>query len=98
MNDRLGTRFDHEIYQYIKAPVREVYSKVLQKTETNMVEMELSLNDIKERMLLSRDVKSGTGLILLPKGTTLNWRNIQALRRYYQLDPSETGIFVLVKR
>ncbi len=98
VNDKLGTRFDHEIYRYIEASAREVYSKVLQKTGTNMVEMELSVNDIKEGMLLSRDVKSGTGLTLLPKGTTLNSKNIQALRRYYQLDPSETGIFVLVKR
>ncbi|MBI5098878.1 MAG: response regulator [Nitrospirae bacterium] len=98
VKDKLGTRFDYEIYPYIEASVREVYSKVLQQTGTNMVEMELSVNDIKEGTLLSRDVKSGTGLILLPKGTILNWRNIQALRRYYQLDPSNTGIFVLVKR
>ncbi len=93
-----GKRFDPQISPFIEAPVRELYSKISLKTGTKMVEMELSINDIKEGLMLSRDVKSGTGLILLSKGTTLNWRNIQALRRYYQLDPSETGLFVLVPR
>jgi response regulator RpfG family c-di-GMP phosphodiesterase len=93
-----GKRFDPQISPFIEAPVREVYSKISLKTGTKMVEMELSVNDIKEGLLLSRDVKSGTGIILLSKGTTLKWKNIQALRRYYQLDPSETGIFVLVPR
>jgi response regulator RpfG family c-di-GMP phosphodiesterase len=93
-----GKRFDPQISPFIEVPVREVYSKISLKTGTKMVELELSVNDIKEGLLLSRDVKSGTGLILLSKGTILKWKNIQALRRYYQLDPSETGIFVLVPR
>jgi len=93
-----GKRFDPQISPFIEAPVREVYSKISLKTGTKMVEMELSVNDLKEGLLLSRDVKSGTGIILLSKGTTLKWKNIHALRRYYQLDPSETGIFVLVPR
>jgi len=94
----LGTRFDSHLYHFIETQTEEVYGRILLKNKSHMSEFELSVNDIKEGMLLSRDVKSGTGLILLPKGTTLNWKNIQALRRYYQLDPSETGIYVLVKR
>jgi len=94
----LGTRFDPHLYPFIKTQTEEVYGRILLKNKTHMSEFELNVNDIKEGMLLSKDVKSGTGLILLPKGTTLNWKNIQALRRYYQLDPSETGIYVLVKR
>jgi len=86
------------LYPFIKTQTEEVYGRILLKNKTHMSEFELNVNDIKEGMLLSKDVKSGTGLILLPKGTTLNWKNIQALRRYYQLDPSETGIYVLVKR
>ena len=96
---RFGTRFDPcNISSLVESAGERGIFKIPTETGTNMVEIELSLNDLKEGMLLSRGVKSGTGIILLSKGTTLKSKNIQALRRYYQLDPSETGIFVLVKR
>ncbi|MBI4681678.1 MAG: response regulator [Nitrospirae bacterium] len=94
----LGTRFDSQLYPYIEKEIKGVYSKILPQSKHRMLEVELNVNDIKEGMILSRDVKSGTGLILLSRGTILNMKSIQALRRYYQLDPSRTGIFVSVER
>lgn len=98
LKNLLGTRFDPKIYPVIEEQAKTVYEKLIPASKVHMVEFELNVNDVKEGMILSRDVKSGTGLILLSKGTVLNWRNIQAIRRYYQLDPSKTGIFVMVKR
>jgi response regulator RpfG family c-di-GMP phosphodiesterase len=95
VKDNLGKRFDPEIYAFFEKSAKETYRKI--PVKTRMVEKELSVDDIRAGMVLSRDVKSGTGLILLTKGVTLNEKNIQALRRYYQLDPSKTGIFVLVE-
>jgi putative nucleotidyltransferase with HDIG domain len=98
LNNLLGTRFDSQLYPFIETQMRGVYEKILLKNKAHMVEFELSVNDIKEGMILSRDVKSGTGLILLSKGTILNAKSIQSLKRYFQLDPSKTGVFVLMKR
>ena len=96
VKEGLGTRFDPQIYPFIESSLKDIHSKITVKS--NMIEMELSEKDIRDGMVVSRDVKSGTGIILLPKGTILNTKNTQALRRYYQLDPSQNGVFVLVQR
>lgn len=94
----LGTRFDSQLYPFVEKEIKGVYSKILPHGKARMLEVELNVNNIQEGMILSRDVTSGTGLILLSRGTILNAKSIQALRRYYQLDPSGTGIFVAVER
>ncbi len=91
-----GTKFDPEIYPFIESTIKEIHSKL--KVKTGMVEMEFDVKDVKEGMVISRDVKSGTGIILLSKGTKLDMKSINALRRYYKLDPSKSGVFVLVER
>jgi hypothetical protein len=48
-------------------------------------------------MEVSRDVFCGTGLLLLTKGTVLAKHNILLLKRYYELDPPNQGVFVSVK-
>lgn len=65
---------------------------------TDTLETELSPKDLTPGMVIARDVRSGTRLLLLSKGTLLDEKNIQALRRCYYLDPSKTGIYVWVKR
>lgn len=94
----LGTRFDSQLYPYIEKEIKGVYSVTLPKSKGRIIEVELNINDVKEGMVLSRDVQSGTGLILLSRGTILNTKSLSGLRRYYQLDPSRTGIFVAVER
>jgi hypothetical protein len=39
-------------------------------------------------------VRSGTGILLLGAGETLDLGQIQALRRYYLIDPPKKGILV----
>jgi len=92
----LGERFDLRLFNYLEKAVRETYAGI--SHEAAFVEMELQPNGLRPGMVLSKDVKSGTGLILLSKGITLNGKHIESIKRYYQLDPSNTGIFVLVKR
>ncbi len=45
-------------------------------------------------MILSRDLKSGTGMLLITKGTILDEKRIESIKRYYRLDPPSTGVFV----
>ncbi len=96
VKEGLGGSFDPALYKAIKASVEEIYAKVLVKTD--VVELELHPNNLKAGMVISRDVHSGTGLLLLSKGLQLNEKNVEAIRRYYKIDPSRNGVFVMVKR
>lgn len=96
IKDDRGVQFDPVIYPHLEAAVKDIFSKI--NIKTGMVEMELNVKDIKHGMVIARDVKSGTGITLLTKGTMLNSKNIQAIRRYYELDPSKGGIFVSIPR
>lgn len=89
-------KFDLRLYDLAIKHTKGLYSKDLSKT--TFVEMELHPKDLREGMIVSRDVRSGTGLLLLSKGIRLDEKNIYALRRSYQIDPSKKGVFVLVKR
>ena len=91
-----GKRFDPDIFPHIEKPMRELYDRGTMKD--NLVEKELLVEDIDIGMTLSRNVESGTGLILLSKDTVLDGKSIVSLKRYYALDPSKTGVFVWVER
>jgi len=62
------------------------------------VESEIHPNDLMPDMIVSRDVRSGTGLLLMSKGVILNARKIDSLRRHYQLDPPKTGVYVWTEK
>lgn len=91
-----GKKFDPEVCQWIEKPIRDFYAHKAAKS--GMVELELSLSDISIGMQLARDLRSGTGLLLLTKGVVLDTKNIEALKRYYQVDPPNGGVYVWSKR
>jgi hypothetical protein len=57
-------------------------------------ETEMHLAELTDGMVLSRDVRSGTGLLIIARGVVLDQKIIGALQRYYRMDPPRTGIFV----
>ncbi len=91
-----GKMFDPEILEHIEQPLIELYSKGAIKTDH--VEKELLVDDIEIGMTLSRNVESGTGLVLLIKDTVLDAKSVSSLKRYYALDPSKSGVFVWMER
>jgi hypothetical protein len=46
--------------------------------------------DLESGMMLSRDVRSGTGILLLSKGVILDAHRIDSVLRYFRLDPPES--------
>lgn len=96
VEQELGSGLDPSLHAVVSEPVREIYGGFMNRKDT--LELELNPKDLKSGMLLARDVRSGTGLMLLSKGTILDDSNVFALRRYYQIDPFRKGVFVLVKR
>lgn len=87
-----GKRFDPKLVPVVEAQGRKFYKKQLPKTGD--VEMEFHPRELKSGMIASRDVYSGTGVLLLSKGSVLEKTNINLLKRYYELDPSRHGVFV----
>jgi response regulator RpfG family c-di-GMP phosphodiesterase len=94
----LGKCLDPSLLLLFKNCVRNCYgSRTKQKPEVTTVLMELRPKELQPGMVLADDLFSGTGLLLLQKGITFNVMQIAALKRYYTIDPSKTGVFVLVK-
>ncbi|HNR12787.1 MAG TPA: response regulator [Thermodesulfobacteriota bacterium] len=95
LDAHLKTQFDPHLFPHIAKAAREIYKTKTVKRGT--VECELLPNELREGMIVSRDVLSGTGVLLLSRGTMLNNDNIPTLNRHNKLDPSNNGIFVWVK-
>ncbi|MCE5313094.1 MAG: response regulator [Nitrospiraceae bacterium] len=91
-----GILYDTKIISYLIEAAREKLAPA--STPKDNIEAELKPKDLAPGMTVSRDIRTGTGLLLLKKYTELNSHNIETLRRSYHIDPSSTGVFVWVKR
>jgi len=89
-----GKKFDPVLFPFMERPFKETYAKLICKT--GMVEMEVHANELREGMVIAREMRTGTGILLLGKGERLDPVNIGALRRYYHIDPPKKGILVQV--
>jgi response regulator RpfG family c-di-GMP phosphodiesterase len=81
------------------APAFKRLTKYIYFSKTNasdLVEVELNPKELTVGMQLSRDVCSGSGILLLKRGTTLDENKVIAIQRNYRLDPPEHGVFVTV--
>jgi response regulator RpfG family c-di-GMP phosphodiesterase len=58
------------------------------------VSRELPARLLQEGMRTTRNLYSGTGLLLLNEGTLLDAGKIAAIVRYYEIDPPACGVFV----
>jgi putative nucleotidyltransferase with HDIG domain len=90
-----GTFFDPKLIPVVFEQAEAFYKK--NRPKTDHIEIELLPNDLQEGMEASRDVFSGTGILLLTKGTVLANPSIMLLKRYYELDPANQGVFVSVR-
>jgi response regulator RpfG family c-di-GMP phosphodiesterase len=96
LNRLAGSKFDPELLPLVKEPVKEHYAGT--SAETGLIEMELPLRDLRKGMITAKQLRSGTGLLLLGAGVLLDEGKIQALKRYYVIDPPDTGVCVLVRQ
>ncbi len=92
----LGSQLDPDLYKFLTAAVQEMTLPSVH--EAGQVEVEVKADDLVAGLVLSRDIRSGTGLLLVKKGTVMNEKNMETLKRGYRIDPSKSGIFVWNKR
>ena len=84
-----GKQFDRNLYY----PLTEVTKEMMSAAPLlhRRIERELHLGELMPDMVLSREVRSGTGVLLLSRGIRLDPRRIDSIRRHLTLDPSESG-------
>lgn len=90
----LGRRFDPALFPHFVKPIKELYgtSAVL----VGRVKV-LKPQDLRVGMMLAQDLFSGTGLLLLSKGTVLDKNRLASVLRFQQLDPFKTGVYVFIE-
>ena len=90
-----GTKLDPKLIGPLIPTALDFFEKNVPKAD--MREKELKPEDLRDGMIVSRDVRSGSGLLLLSKGVTLDKVGIDSLVHHYHSDPARSGIFVWVK-
>ncbi len=91
-----GKALDPKICRLMEKPFYENYTQALPRA--GIAEMEIPLKDLSVGMVASRDIKSGTGILLVSKGTTFDAKKIQALKRFEQVDPAQQGVYIWAKK
>jgi response regulator RpfG family c-di-GMP phosphodiesterase len=89
----LDTRYDRSLYQQL-APIIIKKIEELGKRDAREEEVEVQPEKLLAGMVLTRDLRSGSGLLILSQGAILNAKIIYAIQRYHHMDPYRTGVFV----
>jgi len=92
----LSTKLDPTLKNVFRKVARYTYFSMPERDPNATIELELRPDELQLGMLLSRDLFSGTGLLLLSCGIVLDATKIESIQRYYNLDPPQHGVFVLL--
>ena len=91
----LGSCLDPQLFPHLQRVVEDRYG-VTEEKGAVLVERQLPAKQLSEGMVLAENLHSGTGLLLLSKGTVLNRSCIESINRLQRLDPTPRPITVLV--
>lgn len=92
----LEIKLDPGLQRVFRKVARYAYFTMPEIDPNATVELELKPEELRAGMILTKDLISGTGMMLLNKGVALDAVKIEAIQRYYQLDPPLHGVFALV--
>jgi len=96
LRQRLSIQYDPALYPALEGAVGTVYQA--QVSPTAMVRMQLPVRDLREGMILEQDVTSGSGLLLLRRGSRLTLDDIEAILRYDRIDPIKEAVAVMAEK
>jgi response regulator RpfG family c-di-GMP phosphodiesterase len=89
----LGMQLDPMMSSIARKAALSVYSSRPQLA-AQRTDVEYAPHELVSGMTVTRDVISGTGLLLIAGGTVLERHMIKALQHYYDIDPPAGGVFV----
>jgi response regulator RpfG family c-di-GMP phosphodiesterase len=90
----LDTRYDRTLYQQLSPIITKKIEELGKRDYVREREIEVQPENLSAGMVLSRDLRSGSGLLILSNGAILNTKTISGIQRYHQMDPYQTGVFV----
>ena len=82
-----GIQFDPSLHYQLEKVLKE--GRIMASPPDLGVEKELEPHQLVVGMILLREVRSGTGILLLSKGVTLDVEKINFVKRYFNFDPPE---------
>jgi response regulator RpfG family c-di-GMP phosphodiesterase len=89
--DLRDSQFDPVLYHPLERAV-EVWMDAIATSDIEGVSKSLRPDELVPGMVLCKEVRSGTGILLLPKGARMDIPRIESLRRYFKLDPPESEV------
>ena len=88
--------FDPGLFEYLREIAKDKKAAfVLSDGDT---EIELPPNELLQGMVVSKDIRTGTGLMPLGKGVILDGKHIDIIQRCYHFDPAQTGVYVRIAK
>ncbi len=88
--------FDPSLFPYLRLAIKESFDALTPYGARD--EIELPLGALRPGMVISRDIKTGTGLLILRAGTSMDEEKISTIKRILYLDPVKTGVFVKIEK
>ena len=89
----LGKALDPDLFPFAERHVRELGLAACSR-RPDVAEKELRPKQLLEGMTVTRDLRSGSGVLILERGEVLDAGRIMSVARSYQVDPPSGGIFV----
>lgn len=87
--DHEGSLYDPRVVQAFRQAIER-----MQDDDEDYHERSITLADLREGMILSRDLYTQSGVLLVPKDEPLRKSFIEKIRTYHQSDPIAGNIFV----
>lgn len=100
MQPLVGSWFDLSLFKKFEEAALNMFPETVESKDIELkptMEVELHIDNLVPNMVVSRDIKSGTGILLLSRNTVLTPKNIEGLKRNSHIDPLSAGIFIWKK-
>ncbi len=96
MKQEWGGRLDPGLRKVFNSAAEEIFCRL--EFSAEVVERKVSPKELEVGMQLRHDLYSGTGVLLLKKGTLFDEAAIDAIKRCFMIDPFEREIAVLIEK
>jgi response regulator RpfG family c-di-GMP phosphodiesterase len=89
-----GTHFDPQLFPKFQSIVKVLYHEG--RKAGIFAEVEVGHLELMPGMILSQDVESGSGLLLMQGGSILDATGVERIRNHYNKNPPLHGIFIRI--
>ena len=92
-----GSRLDPQLQRLFERVAANLYGLETDRFTGTVTEREISPFELQSGMTLSRHIYTGSGVLLLRQGTVLDDFKREAIQRFYTFDPTNQGVFVMLR-